>query len=284
MIEVELSVNLEALRTLFSVNSGLAAAALPNTLKAFSDSQHIVSQAWKDYLNKESPLDGIDFLEKTNRSMADSVKEKTNSEFDRSVYSDNVQLAEAANGSPEVRYDMKKTHPYGKKSRVSSKGIPYLIIPFRWGTPNQNGTKRRWANVIPKKQYNLVLKGFQMSERAADSMGRYTHIEKNAAGELIPRSNYSWKSRLSAEDSWEETSKHGRTYTSEGMVRMKDVKKSTYWTFRIISAASPEDSWIYRRDGKPPVDIIRALERTLGDTIRNRIESALKADEENLKS
>ena len=66
--------------------------------------------------------------------------------------------------SKEVEYDMKQTHPYGKKSRVSIKGIPYLIIPFRWGTPNGKDTKRaHFNNVIPQKNYETSVKGLEMS-------------------------------------------------------------------------------------------------------------------------
>lgn len=66
------------------------------------------------------------------------------------------------------------------------------------------------------------------------------------------------------------------------MVRMKDSAngKSTYFTFRIISAKSPQGSWIYHKDAKAPVDMIGALKRTVESDIRKMIEEGIKADVE----
>ena len=164
---------------------------------------------------------------------------------------------------------MKQTHPYGKKSRVSKKGIPYLIIPFRWGTPNSKGTKRaHFNNFIPQKNYETSVKGLNLS--AVDSAKKY--FEANFKGENIERQGYNWakNGRLKEDQAWDSR--------SVGMVRMKDVTGSTYFTFRIVSAKSPAGSWIYHRDAKPAVDMMGALERTIKPKVDEMISAGIQAD------
>lgn len=258
-------------------------AALPNTAKAFQNAANYVRNMWIGYLSGEQPLVGIDFMDGVTSAMVRSIKAKKNKDFDYSVYSDNMQLEQKANGSPEVEYDMKKTHPYGKKSRVTqsgkNKGIPYLIIPFRWGTPNDKNTKRaHFNNFIPQKYYNTAVKALEMS--AVNELKNY--YEKNFSGESIERKGYNWakNGRLDDSDAWEVTGKNGNIYDSSGMVRMKDVTGSSYFTFRIISAKSPANSWIYHKDAKPGVDLIGSLEKTVKPQIDKMLEEGIRADEQ----
>lgn len=219
--------------------------------------------------------------------MIKSIKHRYNDDssgLNATVYSDSKQLEQLTDGTPDVEYDMKKTHPYGRKSRVSAKGIPYLIIPFRWGTPNDKGTKRaHFNNFISTKQYitNVLPMDKSLVLKRDENNLRY---EKNFKGELIERARYSWKDRLSDDDSENFESVNGKTYNNSGMVRMKDVKGSTYFTFRIISANSPEGSWIYKRKGKPGVDMIGALERAVQPEFERRIQNALNIDVANLQN
>lgn len=270
MLKVHIDIDAENLKEIakqFSKN--MTEAAFPNTANAMQQATRLIRNSWTDYLEGNTFLDGIENLEKVNRSMIESVKERKNGDFDYSVYSDSKQLERIAEGSPEVKYDMKKTHPYGRKSRVSKKGVPYLIIPFRWGTPNGKGTKRRWNNFIPQKVYDTKVLPLEMSRTTG-----LTHPEMNAKGQAIDRQEYNWGGRL--KDGWDDR--------SAGMVRMEDVtekaKKSTYFTFRIISAKSPANSWWYHRDAQKAVDIMGALQRTHEQKIRSMIEQGVKNDEE----
>jgi hypothetical protein len=201
--------------------------------------------------------------------MVRSIKTRRNADFDYSISSDNRQLEEKAKGRKEVEYDMKQTHPYGKKSRVSKKGIPYLIIPFRWGTPNQKGTKRaHFNNFIPQKNYLTSVKGLSVSE--VNEAKKY--FEDNFKGESIQRQGYNWAKhgRLTEDQAWDDR--------SVGMVRMKDITGSSYFTFRIVSAKSPANSWIYHKDAKPAIDMMGALERTVKPTIDSMISEGIQAD------
>ena len=250
-------------------------AALPNTAEAFNRAAILVRQMWSDYLAGSQQLNGIDFLSGVTSSMVQSIRARQNGDFDHTIYSDNIQLERKTKGQKEVEYDMKQTHPYGKKSRVSKKGIPYLIIPFRWGTPNQKGTKRaHFNNVIPQMNYETSVKGLKIS--AVNEAKKY--FEANFKGEDIERQGYDWakKGRLTKEQAWNDR--------SVGMVRMKDVRGSTYFTFRIVSAKSPANSWIYHKDAVPGVDVLAALERTASNKIENIINEGIAADNEMYKN
>ena len=248
--------------------------ALPNTAMAFQRAAEYIRNTWTGYLAGETSLNGIDFLDGVTSKMVQSVLMRKNGDFDHTVYSDNLQMEQKVKGSKEVEYDMKKTHPYGRKSRVSKKGIPYLIIPFRWGTPNGKDTKRRWNNFIPQKEYNTFVKGLAISR--VDALKKYW--ESNFRGESIERQGYEWakNGRLTESMAWNDR--------SVGMVRMKDVTGSTYFTFRIISAKSPIGSWIYHKDAKPGVDLMGALESTVKAKVDSMIAAGIQADEDFYKN
>lgn len=274
-IEYDLS-ELKKLTEMFP--KGMTTAALPNTDAAFGRAAQKVRQMWTDYLTGNLQLPGIETPSKITSAMVRSIRSQnktTDTEFHHTVLSDNRQLEQLNEGTKEVEYDMKQTHPYGKKSRVSKKGVPYLIIPFRWGTPNQKGTKRaRWNNVIPKAAYETNVKGLEIS--AVNEMKKY--FEANFKGENIQRQGYDWakNGRLKEEDAWDDR--------SVGMVRMKDITGSSYFTFRIVSAKSPASSWIYHKDAKPALKYIEALEAAARPEVEKIIEQGIKADEQFYKN
>ena len=267
MISFDLVYDFKEFKELTSVFSSLASGAFPNLAATTENAAHQVGQAWRDFLSGEDNLD-IKLPEdaKINGKMIQSVKTDSSDGINWSVHSENEQMQKLAQGEPEVKYDMKKTHPYGNKSRVSKKGIPYLIIPFRWGTPNEKGTKRRWNNVIPQKEYRMFVKGLELSNRT-----NLVHPESNYKGQAIDRSEYNWGGRLKEDTAWDDR--------SLGMVRMQNGTKSTYFTFRVISAKSPEKSWWYHKDGSSGIDIISALHRKFDDKIKVALEKALAEDE-----
>lgn len=236
----------------------------PATSASFHNAAEYAQNIWNEYLTGGN-LEGIEPLEKPINPKNANLHIVDNGDFESSVVTNSKQVEEIQQGSNPVYYDMKKTHPYGLKSRVNKDGIPYLIIPFRWGTPNGKGTKRRWNNVIPQKEYDTIVKGMSLS-RKKDT----THFEPNAKGTDISRAEYVWKGRLKDVDAWDDR--------SVGMVRMKDIRGSTYFTFRIISAKSPSGSWLYWKDGKNAVDMLGALGRTTKPGIEKIIEAGIKQD------
>lgn len=265
---------------------GMTTAAFPHTDAAFAEAAEYVRSQWLGFLTGSVSLPGVDNPDRSEitSAMVKSIKtkDKTNeAEFYHTVYTDNRQVEELNKGSKAVEYDMKKTHPYGKKSRVTesgkNKGVPYLIIPFRWGTPNGKGTKRaHFNNFIPQKNYNTAVKGLKMSK--VNTLKNY--FEKNVRGEKIERQGYDWAKfgRLTEEQAWNDR--------SVGMVRMIDtaskVRKSTYFTFRIISANSKAGTWIYKKDAKKGLNYMAALDMAVKPEINKIIKAGIEADVKDL--
>lgn len=257
---------------------GMSTAALPNTDAAFQRAAQKVRQMWVGFLEGSVTLPGVETPDKVTSAMVKSIRtaDKTNlNEFHQVIYSENRQLEQLNNGSKEVTYDMKRTHPYGNKSRITksgkNKGVPYLIIPFRWGTPNQKGTKRaHFNNVIPQANYETSVKGLKIS--STNALKNYW--EKNVRGENIERQGYNWAKfgRLTEDLAWDDR--------SVGMVRMKDIRGSTYFTFRIISANSHANSWWYHKDAKQATNYMQALENAARPEVEKIISQGIKADEE----
>lgn len=255
---------------------GMTTAAFPNTDAAFQRAAQKVRQMWVGFLDGSVQLPGVETPDRVTSAMVKSIRtqDKTGMyDFEHYIFSDNRQLEELNRGSKEVEYDMKRTHPYGKKSRVSEKGIPYLIIPFRWGTPNQKGTKRaHFNNVIPQANYETSVKGLAMSR--VNKLKKY--FENNYKGESIQRQGYNWAKfgRLKEDQAWDDR--------SVGMVRMKDIAsgKSTYFTFRIVSAKSPANSWIYKKAAKSALNYMSALEQASKPEVEKIVEQGIKADEQ----
>ena len=261
---------------------GMTTAAFPNTDAAFQRAAQKVRQMWIGFLDGSVQLPGIDTPDRVTSAMVKSIKTQDKTglyDFEHSIYSDNRQLEELNRGRKEVEYDMKKTHPYGKKSRVSKKGIPYLIIPFRWGTPtgkkDANGkdiSRAHFNNVIPQANYETSVKGLAMS--SVNELKKY--FEANAKGESIQRQGYNWAKfgRLKEDQAWDDR--------SIGMVRMKDIAtgKSTYFTFRIVSAKSPANKWWYHKAAKPALNYLSALEQAAKPEVEKIISQGIKADEQ----
>jgi hypothetical protein len=274
MTEYNIDYDLSELKRLAETfTKGMTTAAFPNTDAAFAMAAQKVRQMWVGFLDGSVSLPGVETPDKVTSAMVKSIRtrdETNEKEFAQVIFSDNRQLSELENGTKAVEYDMKKTHPYGNKSRVSKRGIPYLIIPFRWGTPNQKGTKRaHFNNVIPQKNYETSVKALALS--AVNELKNY--YEDNAKGQSIQRKGYDWAKfgRLTDDQAWDDR--------SVGMVRMKDVTGSSYFTFRIISAKSPASSWIYKKPAKAGINYMSALEQAARPEVERIISQGLKADE-----
>lgn len=233
---------------------------LPATKTAFQVSAQAVQADWQRWAMGGS-LDGAEDIKNPSPKLKQSIKIQRKDDFEYTIGTESRYMEQIENGRDAQ--DMKLTYPFGKKSRVSSKDkIPYLIIPFRWGTPNQNGNARAHfkANVIPQSLYPIVKK---MKSSVKNSE---TRLEENAEGIPIERATYDWGGRL--------TDKMGADSRSEGMVRM--AGKGGYFTFRIISMNSPAASWWKKR--VPANHVLEALKRQAEKRTAQLIEEGLKAD------
>jgi hypothetical protein len=180
------------------------------------------------------------------------------------------------NGTEQI--DMKETHTKGPRSRVSKDGIPYLIVPFRWGTPKTVGFK----NVMPINVYSIVKKFKKMKTLVSANVSNKKTPNNQNPSQMVGRAQYNkGYDRLSGMDSM-----------MNGMVRSTDEtgkdRSGGYFTFRIISAKkskdwdrkphkkSWEDSWI--KPATHPRHVTRALMETTREEVNELVSTALLGD------
>ena len=110
----------------------MSSKVMPHTYKAFKMAVKLVEFTWKSYaLGAE--MEGGGRLKRPTGGYARSIKTRFLTPFNYEVFSEAKVAKFLEDGTRE--YDMKKTHPFGRRSRVTKKGQGYLIIPFRHGTP-----------------------------------------------------------------------------------------------------------------------------------------------------
>lgn len=232
------------------------------TKAAFNQSAKLLERSWKDWARGGS-IPGAEDIKNPNTRLAQSIKSVDIGPFDTVVGTDSPYMERIQSGVKA--YDMKDTYPFGRKSRRTKDGRGYLIIPFRWGTPNKNGGARaHFRNVIPQELYKVVQK------YKASVVSGETHLEENYARQLVERQEYFWGDRLKDEDSG----------NANGMVRMEDraTGGSTYFTFRVISEKNSMNGDKWWKKAVPPNDVTGALIRSNEKTIVDLIERGLRSD------
>jgi hypothetical protein len=214
--------------------------SMPALAAAMNKGADIIRDTWKWYAGGGN-LPGVEPLKNPQGGYMRSIYIKHHGPFDKEIKSDSPAAGRLEQGTPEL--DMKKTHPYGPRSRMSTTGgAPYLIIPFRWGTPGNKGAKRvSFGSHLPQTIYNIVKqKRFSKSFVAEET---HTHVELNARGEGVERNEYIWGARLSAGDAMRGSAEPEENSRMNGMVRMfgDDGKSAGYFTFRVISSKKPRN-------------------------------------------
>jgi hypothetical protein len=256
MIKMKIEMQDDILQQIISRLSILDGRTMPATKAAMKDAADYVRETWMGYVAGKTSI-GIEPLKNPQGGLARTIRRQKVGPFNYEVYSDSKIMGYLIDGTDEV--DMKETHTRGPRSRVSKKGVPYVIVPFRWGTPKTVG----FRNVMPAEVYSDVKKmSFKKSVVTGD-----THIEPNAMGDPVERQEYDWGSRLDMEGS-----------NMDGMVRMKghDGKAAGYFTFRVISRDSPAGSWIKpATQGKP---ITQGVVNATRKGVNELIDAAFRRD------
>lgn len=264
MIKVSVELDNDLLSQIQSQLSGFTGSngskIAPGTKTAFDIASRFIQKSWQSWANGGS-IDGISDIKNPNPRLASSIHIKKNSDFDVSIETDSRYMERIQSGV--AGFDMKEKYPYGRKSRVSKKGIPYLIIPFRWGTPNNKGGARaHFGNTIPLEVYKILQsRNFKKSVQKTE-----THIEKNFKGENIERHEYDWGECIKDEE----------LGNANGMVKMASNPKSTYFTFRVISVNSMPGSWV--RKEIPAIDVVGAVAKTTRKNIEEILQAGLEQD------
>ena len=235
-------------------------------------------------------------MRRPNREYLEGVKVTRLGPFSYEIYNKSGAAKRVAEGTPEL--DMKKTHPYGPRARVSKEGNPYLVAPFRWGTPARKGEQRvGFKNVMPKAVYNIVKNRRRFTPTrttmSADDPSN-TKKSRNARGEMVWRARYEtadwksgWGSRLNGAGI---PGTGAEKSLMSGMTRMlgADGKAAGYFTFRVISARKPRDwdkrphakswekSWV--KPAEPARAVVPALIATNRRTVEQAIEEGVRSD------
>jgi hypothetical protein len=266
MVKMNIAIDNSALIQLQSTLARLGAGSMPTTVGAMGYAANYIAGQWRGFANG-GDLPGVKPLSGPNRSYLAGIKVKKNGPFDYEIYNESKQAKYIEEGVPE--FDMKTKYPYGQKSRVAkggpNKGLPYLIIPFRWKTPKALG----FRNIIPQPVYNMIKnrKRFEISH-----VKMTTHNEQNYSGQDVERREYDWGARL----------QDAENPNMEGMVRMEGqieggkMRTGGYFTFRIISAGSPANSWI--RKAIPARPVVNTLKNTNEQVVTGYVQAGIKED------
>jgi hypothetical protein len=223
--------------------------SMPSTADAMNAGANSIRAKWQEFAMGGN-LDGVEKLNNPSSKYARSIRINRLGPFQYEIFSEAKIAQRIEEGTPE--HDMKLTHPFGPRSRVSKEGVPYLIIPLRWGTP-----KSGFKNIMPESVYSAVKKFKKMKTLvSADKSTKQTPNEK---GQMVGRAQYNRGfNRLKGMDI---NGTIEQKIRMDGMVRSTDDtgkdKSGGYFTFRVISAKSPASSWI--RKEQPPRPVTKAV-------------------------
>jgi hypothetical protein len=243
----------------------------PRTEAAFAAGAKKAQSAWQEYALGKTGLPGVAAMEHPSGRYAQSIRTRQTGVFDHEIYS-GAKIAERIEYGTDP-LDMKTTHPYGPRSRISKKGVPYLIIPFQWGT--KKGTARAGPrNIVPKELLGIM----RNSQFKKSTVNNRTVQSPNARGDMVDRRTYTWGDRAGEADfagTVEEKT------LADGMVRFEQgeaggKRYGAYFTFRVISANSPANSWI--RPAEPAYHVTRGVKEEAEKDIVKMAETALVED------
>ena len=219
------------------------------------------------------------------------IKIKKTGAFSREIFSDDKMVHWLEKGL--MPFDMRLTHPFGKKSRrvkprmVNGKslsqweqtrkdgtkytvaaGDEYLIIPFRHGTTRgaQKG-KKGLKDIYSEVQAQMG--GDFKRSKTTKSAAKSGKQEPNAWDKMIDRAEYSWGSKVVVPDD-------GEFSNLQGMVVTGPPKHSQFMSFRVVSVNSQNGSW--QHPGIKPRNYLENIIREGQINIQSAIEKALSKD------
>jgi hypothetical protein len=250
--------------------------SMPATEDAMKGVAEYIQEVWQGFAYG-GDLDGVEKLKNPSWKYARSIRFHRLGPFQYEIFSESKIAQRIEEGTPE--HDMKKTHPFGPRSRVSEKGIPYLIIPFRWGTPEgKNGQRVGFKNIMPESVYSAVKKFKKMRTLVSADSGEKTPTMKGAYSDVSTKKTMYPNSagRASYNKGYGRLKANlAENKNQVGMVRSTDDtgkdRAGGYFTFRIISAKSPASSWIR------PAESPRKVRKAVVDHSRSFIEATVSA-------
>ena len=275
MIRVSITPEDSVLADLVGGMEMMSTKYMPKTFKAFKMSTKIIEYTWKSYALGAPIPGGAGRLKMPTGAYARSIKTRMISPFNYEIISDSPHASALEDGTKQ--YDMKETHPYGKRSRVVKKtvrrkgvvirraGDPYLIIPFRRGIPGAKTYK-----TLPAQLYMQIRQAIRKGDIQLSQVTKGKKRSPNYRGELIPRAKFQWGTRIVGVG----------IENLEGMVAL-DVstpksKRTTYMTFRVISVNSPTHKWIQK--ARPGLHLAKNAAINTQGIVKEMIASGLRQD------
>lgn len=270
MLKITVSTTNDYLAKLAAGMDAVGRGAMPNTSDAFRKAAtKLILPIWKG-IAAGGEFNGFR-LKHAYPGYVASIQARQTSPYNWEIYSRRAIAKWIEYGTKEV--DFKTTHPYGKKSRVTKRktekypgGVPYLIVPIRHKTPGARGSD------IPMRIYQQVQAAIKNAQFQKSVKVQGTKTDPNYAGELIPRQSYAWGSRVKGLKEM--------LPNLEGMVVFDTSDKgpvhSTYFTFRVISADSPQGSWI--KPATPPMHVTKAVVEGTKNEVLELIRLGMEAD------
>jgi hypothetical protein len=285
MVRMKIEVNNSYLEELLYIlrNMGTRKGVLKNTSNAIKEAALHIQSTWVDFASGGS-LKGIaEPLKRPNGGYARSIKTEPTGPFGYEIYSEAKVAEWIENGTEEL--DMKTTHPYGPRSRVSKEGFPYVIIPFRWGTPG-NGDGERVGfgkNVMTAGTHRRLLKNNFRPSTVTESPNKSSYKTLNYHGEMVGRAQYrdnegnsTWGSRLETDGFMNGMVRFENGYDKKGNI---GKRYGGYFTFRVISAKqllTRPYSWI--KPAMPARHVTRAVADATRKNVNEIIEAGLMRD------
>jgi len=217
---------LEALRR-------FGARVLPNTFRAFEEAgSKLISAIKRISVDKGVGRRSGDYLRKWREGYQYPYK---GDPLELRLENDLPYAIVIEEGRPQL--DMLPHYLVSSKTRVSKKGKPYLVIPFRHGTP---GSVTFGSDVMPEEVHQVV----KSREFGASRRLPRIYFSPNIHGRPATRYTYKWGSRYSAGENQLMHIPEGKNWASgkyEGMVKMErpgSTRHMEYMTFRTASAES----------------------------------------------
>lgn len=196
----------------------------------------------------------------------ESIQWQMTGPFSAEIWTEYALADEIETGRPAR--DLKKMLQTSKKTRTSSKGSKYLIIPFRHNTPGSDAL----AQSMPSDVYAVAKKLTPSHVLAPGTKKAPTRL--SASGHTVAQHSYQWGGRLPA-GMTPKLKPHHKTDIHAGMVKMNtssgSQKSSAYLTFRIMSEKSA--GWVVparpglRLAGNVADNIQPVLEAAIGKAI-----------------
>jgi len=128
-------------------------------------------------------------------------------------------------------FDIKKGLLNSKKVKYTTKGKPYITVPFRFGVPSTIGDSEAFSGIMPTSIHNEVKRQAPGESLKMANIPSQYHIPKSIALRKQVKSGIFTDAIKRSE----------KTSIYKGMVKTE----GGYVTFRRVSLASDSDRWIH---------------------------------------